>query len=75
MRRLEEEVAERALAYVLHPPSDPHDVINYASPHELLDVFAESVGMAFADDAAAESSDQIVAAVDHSRSWVACVAI
>lgn len=65
MRRLEEEVAERALAYVLDPPSDPNDVINYASPDALLRVFETSVGMAFADDAPAEPSEQIVAAVDH----------
>ena len=64
MRRLEEEVAERALAYVLDPPSDPNDVIQYASPDELLAVFAESVGIAFDTDAPAEPTNDIVAAVD-----------
>jgi glutamate/tyrosine decarboxylase-like PLP-dependent enzyme len=64
MRRLEEEIAERALAYVLEPPSDPNDVINYASPEALLQVFSQSVGIAFDAEAPAEASEQIVAAVD-----------
>lgn len=61
---LEREIAERALSYVLDPPSDPNDVINFASPTELLKIFSESVGIAFDDNAPAEKSADIVAAVD-----------
>ncbi len=64
MRRIEEEIAERALAYVLDPPSDPNDVIQYASPDDLIAVFDDSVGFSFAADAPAERAESIVAAVE-----------
>ncbi len=61
---LEEAIAERALRYVVDPPSGPNDVVNFASPSELLLAFDATVGMAFDDVSAAESDEAILAAVD-----------
>ena len=64
MAGLEEEIAGRAVRYVLDPPTGSNDVINFASPAELLLAFDKSVGLSFDDMAPAQADDAIVAAVD-----------
>jgi len=61
---LAEEIAARALRYVIDPPSEPDDVINFASPEELLAAFDATVGLSFDEEVAAESNEAIVAAID-----------
>lgn len=63
-KSLEEAIAERALAYVTAPPSDPDDVIRFASPTELVDAFAGTVALTFDAEAPNESADSILDAVD-----------
>ena len=64
MARLEEEIAGRALRYVVDPPSGTSDVINFASPEDLLLAFDATVGLSFDEPAPAETDEAIVAAVD-----------
>jgi glutamate decarboxylase len=61
---LAEEIAARALRYVIDPPSEPDDVINFASPQELLTVFDATVGLSLDEEVTAESNEAIVAAVE-----------
>lgn len=62
--QLEEQIARRALAYVLDPPDGPNEVVRLASPDDLLAAFESSVGLAFGDDAPAEPDSAVLAAVD-----------
>ncbi len=61
---LEEQIAERALAYVVDPPSGLDPVVELASPDELKAVFAEATALGFDDDAPAHGDDEIVDAVE-----------
>jgi len=61
---LEEQIAERALDYVVRPPHDPTDVIDYASPDELLAAFAAASPIALDDTLEAEDDATLLAAVD-----------
>ena len=61
---LEEQIARRALEYVLDPPRGTDDVLVFASPDVLLDAFDSSVGLAFDDDALAADDRSLRSAVD-----------
>ena len=63
-RSLEEQIAQLALDYVVEPPQDPNDVINYASPEELLSAFAAASPIELADVLPAESDEALVAATE-----------
>lgn len=64
MAGLEEVIAARALRYVLDPPNGSDDVINFASPDELLLAFDKTVGLSFDEMAPSESDEAVLAAVD-----------
>ncbi len=64
MSRLEEEVAKRALAYVLNPPSAPNDVVRYASPDQLVAAFQTATALGLENDVAAADNQALMAAVD-----------
>lgn len=61
---LEEQIAQRALDYVVQPPHEPTDVINYASPDELVAAFATASPIALDDTLDAEDDAALLAAVD-----------
>lgn len=61
---LEEQIARRALAYVLDPPRGPNDVVRHATPDELLAIFETTVGLDFVDDEPAAEDSALIAAVD-----------
>ncbi len=63
-RKLVEEIAHRALAYVINPPHGDEKVIDLASPDELLGAFEKTVGLAFENVASAQSDAALIAAVD-----------
>ncbi len=62
--RIEEKIAARALAYVLDPPRGDDPVIDFASPHELLEAFARTGGIALADRVAPRDARAVLDAVD-----------
>ena len=57
-------IAERALAYALDPPSGDHDVVHVATPTELIDLFASTVGLGFDGGAPPASTAALLEAVD-----------
>lgn len=57
-------IARRALDHVLHPPGGDDPVIEFASPQQLADVFAGSVGLDVADDEPAHTDADVMAAID-----------
>jgi len=63
-RSLEEQIAQKALDYVVTPPGDDDDVIRFASPDELRDAFMATAPLGFDDHAAPCDDDSILAAVD-----------
>ena len=63
-RTLVEEIARRALAYVVDSPKGDDPVIDLASPRELLAAFEETVALSFDDRAPAQDDELLLAAVD-----------
>jgi len=59
-----ERIADRALAYVVDPPTGLEPVIKLASPGELEAAFGTSASLGFEGDASPHDDDAIVAAVD-----------
>ncbi|NNF63604.1 MAG: hypothetical protein HKN07_05030 [Acidimicrobiia bacterium] len=57
-------IIERASRYLLDAPMGSDPVIAHASPSELATAFAATVGLGFADDAAAHSVSEVLASVD-----------
>ena len=57
-------IIDRAIAYVINPPRGDDRVINHASPAELAERFATTVGLALADNAEPEGEAAMLAAVD-----------
>ncbi len=47
--RIEKQIADRALDYVLHPPTGSDPVVDFAAPGDLLAVFDEAVSIDMAD--------------------------
>ena len=64
MSSLVEQIAQRALAYVVDPPADPDDVIHHASPAELIAAFGQAAPLGFDENSLADGDDSILAAVD-----------
>ena len=61
---LVERIAERALSYVVDPPTGADPVINLASPEALRSLFDEAAALGFDDQAVALDDDSIVEAVE-----------
>lgn len=61
---LEARIAERALSYVIDPPSGLDPVIDLASPDELQEVFGNAVALGFDERSDAHDDDALLAAVD-----------
>ncbi|MCL4120412.1 UNVERIFIED_CONTAM: hypothetical protein GTU68_023950 [Idotea baltica] len=61
---LEEQIAQRALDYLVNPPHEPTGVIDYASPDELLAAFAAASPIALEDTLAPEDDAALIAAAD-----------
>ncbi len=61
---LVEQIARRALAYVVDAPTGDDTVIDLASPDDLIAAFAATVDLAFDDVAPAQSDAALLAAVD-----------
>ncbi len=59
-----ERIAERALAYVVDPPTGLDPVIDHASPDEIETLFASAASLGFESTAEACDDDAIVDAVD-----------
>ncbi len=57
-------IIDRATAYVLNPPRGDDSVIDFASPDELIEAFAGTVGLAFPTHSPAAPVDDVLAAVD-----------
>lgn len=57
-------VAERALAHVLDPPTEPDDVVRWAAPADLLAAFAETIAIGLDDDVHAADHARLLSAVD-----------
>jgi len=61
---LEVRIAERALDYVVHPPTGDDAVINFDTPDGLLARFADAVGIPLEPGEAAAADDDVLEAVD-----------
>jgi len=61
---LVERIIEQASAYLTDPPREDDPVISLASPGELVDTFAASVGLDFANVSLASADDDVLAAVE-----------
>ncbi len=61
---IEAKVAERALEYLLAPPSGDDAVINLSSPDELVAAFDGNAGLGFDAVASGETDEHVLAAVD-----------
>jgi len=61
---LEQRIAERALAYVLDPPSGLDPVVALATPEELVARFRDAAPLAFDDEATPVPDEALLAAVD-----------
>ncbi|HUW04453.1 MAG TPA: pyridoxal-dependent decarboxylase [Acidimicrobiales bacterium] len=62
--RIEADIAARALAYVLDPPSGDDLVVDFASPSALLDAFAACGGIELAGRVEPRDPAQLLEAVD-----------
>ena len=62
--RLEMRIAERALNYVVSPPTGSDAVIRFGSPAELYEIFERSVGLRLDDDQTPAADDDVLAAVE-----------
>jgi glutamate/tyrosine decarboxylase-like PLP-dependent enzyme len=58
-------IIERASSYVVNPPGGEDPVISLASPAELVEVFASSVGLSLGQDEVSHPATDVLAAVDH----------
>ncbi len=58
------EVAQLALDFVLDPPLGGDSVVEHASPDQLIDAFASSVGMSFSNEEPAHGGTSVMAAVE-----------
>ncbi len=61
---IESAIIERAVDYVLDPPTGDQPVIDFRSPEELLGDFAATVGLPFPNKTEAASDRDLLAAVD-----------
>ncbi len=59
-----EGIIERASSYLIDPPRGSDPVISFASPSELAEAFAATVGLGFGDRTAAHSGADVLAAVE-----------
>jgi len=60
---LHERIAQQALAYVSNPPHGDDPVVDFASPDELRERFAATVGLDL-EDGSAHDDDSVVSAVE-----------
>lgn len=56
-------IIQRASEYVIDPPGGSDPVIKHASPSDLAQIFATTVGLGLGDDAAAHNSTAVMSAV------------
>jgi glutamate/tyrosine decarboxylase-like PLP-dependent enzyme len=62
--RIEADIAARALAYVLDPPSGDDSVVDFASPEALIEAFARAGGIALADRVEPRDGQAVLDAVE-----------